>query len=146
MMRVNMLMAGCFLAQAVYRRLAVAGNGAGGACAGVRFLWSPTVGVVVDRCKLQVLLFAHDEGVVARFASDESVLPVSEDFGAELCSLVEEAGVSLGVDGEVGAETDEVLDPLAMAADVAELAAELLFPVGHVTRTPSPLPVREAAV
>src|SRR4051812_2063982 len=42
MMRVNMLMAGCFLAQAVYRRLAVAGNGAGGACAGVRFLWSLT--------------------------------------------------------------------------------------------------------
>jgi hypothetical protein len=33
-----------------------------------------------------------------------------------------------------------------VALDDAELAAELLFPVGHVTLTPSPLPVREAAV
>ncbi len=33
-----------------------------------------------------------------------------------------------------------------VAADDAELAAEFLFSVGHVTPTPSPLPVREAAV
>jgi hypothetical protein len=37
-------------------------------------------------------------------------------------------------------------DQMGIAADEAELAAKLLFPVGHVTRTPSPLPVREAAV
>jgi hypothetical protein len=101
---------------------------------------------VVDRCKLQVLRFAQDDSVVVGFAQEDFVLPVSEDFGAELGSLVEEAGVGLGVDGKVGAEADEVLDPRAIAADEAELAAEFLFPVGHVTRTPSPLPVREAAV
>jgi hypothetical protein len=60
--------------------------------------------------------------------------------------LVEEAGVGVGVDGEAGAEADEVLDQLAIAVDEAELAAELLLPAGHVTRAPSPLPVREAAV
>jgi hypothetical protein len=51
---------------------------------------------------------------------------------------VEEAGVGLGVDGEVGAETDEVRDQLEIAADEAKLAAELLLRIGHVTGTPSP--------
>jgi hypothetical protein len=96
---------------------------------------------VVDRCKLQVLRFAQDDSVVVGFAQEDFVLPVSEDFGAELGSLVEEAGVGLGVDGKVGAEADEVLDPRAIAADEAELAAEFLFSGrGHVTRTPLPPP------
>jgi hypothetical protein len=47
-------------------------------------------------------------------------------------------------------EQEEAGDQVRVAADeaelTAELAAKLLFPVGHVTRTPSPLPVREAAV
>jgi hypothetical protein len=59
---------------------------------------------------------------------------------------VEDAGVGLGVDGEVGAEADEVRDQLEIAADEAKLAAELLLRIGHVTGTPSPLPVREAGV
>jgi hypothetical protein len=45
-----------------------------------------------------------------------------------------------------GLEQEEGGDQMRVAADDAELAAELLFPAGHVTRTPSPLPVREAAV
>src|ERR1700744_5651660 len=45
-----------------------------------------------------------------------------------------------------GVEQEEGGDQMRNAADDAELAAKLLFPVGHVTRTPSPLPVREAAV
>jgi len=45
-----------------------------------------------------------------------------------------------------GLEQEEGRDQMWVAADDAELAAELLFPAGHVTRTPSPLPVREAAV
>jgi hypothetical protein len=49
---------------------------------------------------------------------------------------VEETGVGLGVDGEVGAEADEGPDQLEIAA---ELAMELLFRIGHVTGTPSPL-------
>ena len=43
-------------------------------------------------------------------------------------------------------EEEEGGDQIWVAADDAELAAELLFSVGHVTPTPSPLPVREAAV
>jgi hypothetical protein len=80
---------------------------------------------------------AHEDGVVARFASDDSVCPVSEERGAELCS-------GLGVDGEVGAEADEVRDQLEIAADEAELAAKLLPWVGD--GTPLPPPVREAGV
>jgi hypothetical protein len=45
-----------------------------------------------------------------------------------------------------GLEEEEGGDQMWGAADDAELAAELLFLVGHVTLTPSPLPVREAAV
>jgi hypothetical protein len=47
---------------------------------------------------------------------------------------------------QAGAEQEEGGDQMWAAADDAELAAKLLFPVGHVTPTPSPLPVREAAV
>jgi hypothetical protein len=43
-------------------------------------------------------------------------------------------------------EQEEGSDQVRVAADHAELAAELLFPVGRVTSTPSPLPVRERAV
>jgi hypothetical protein len=43
-------------------------------------------------------------------------------------------------------EQEEGGDQMRVAADDAELAAKLLFPVGHVTPAPSPLPVREAAV
>jgi hypothetical protein len=42
-------------------------------------------------------------------------------------------------------EQEEGSDQMWVAADDAELA-ELFFPVGHGTRTASPLPVREAAV
>jgi hypothetical protein len=45
-----------------------------------------------------------------------------------------------------GLEEEEGGDQVWVALDEAELAAKLLFPAGHVTRTPSPLPVREAAV
>jgi hypothetical protein len=46
--------------------------------------------------------------------------------------------VDLRVDGEVGAEADEVRDQLEIAADEAKLAAEPLLRIGHVTGTPSP--------
>jgi hypothetical protein len=47
---------------------------------------------------------------------------------------------------QAGFEEEEGGDQIWVALDDAELSAELLFPVGHVTLTPSPLPVREAAV
>jgi hypothetical protein len=47
---------------------------------------------------------------------------------------------------QAGLEQDEGGDQIWIAADDAELAAELLFWIGHVTPTPSPLPVREAGV
>jgi hypothetical protein len=47
---------------------------------------------------------------------------------------------------QAGAEQEEGRDQMRVAADDAELAAELLFPIGHVTPTSSPLPVRERAV
>jgi hypothetical protein len=43
-------------------------------------------------------------------------------------------------------EEEEGGDQRWVAADDAELAAELLFAAGHVAGDPSPLPVREAAV
>jgi hypothetical protein len=49
-----------------------------------------------------------------------------------------EAVCGLQVDGQAGAEADEVADQDGVAADEAEPAAELLLPVGHVTHTPSP--------
>jgi hypothetical protein len=66
--------------------------------------------------------------------------------GADAGLAEAEKPCGLRIDGQAGAEADEVADQLGVAADEAELAAELLLPVGHVTRTPSPLPVREAAV
>jgi len=47
---------------------------------------------------------------------------------------------------QAGLEKEEGGDQIWVAADDAKLAAELLFPVGHATCTPSLLPVREAAV
>ena len=47
---------------------------------------------------------------------------------------------------QAGLVEEEGGDQIWVAADEAELAAKLLFPVGHVTPTPSPLPVREASV
>ena len=45
---------------------------------------------------------------------------------------------------QAGLEEEEGGDQMWVATDDAELAAKLLFSVGHVT--PTPLPVREAAV
>jgi hypothetical protein len=45
-----------------------------------------------------------------------------------------------------GLEQEEGGDQIWVAADDAELAAELLLSVGYGAGTPSPLPVREAAV
>ncbi|HEY1963442.1 MAG TPA: hypothetical protein VGG59_00860 [Acidobacteriaceae bacterium] len=47
---------------------------------------------------------------------------------------------------QAGLQQEEGGDQMWVAADDAEMAAELVFRVGHVTPTPSPLPVREAAV
>ena len=52
-----------------------------------------------------------------------------------------ETACGLRVDGQAGSEADEVFDQVSVAADEAELAAELLLPA-----TPSLLPVREGAV
>jgi hypothetical protein len=57
-----------------------------------------------------------------------------------------ETACGLRIDGHAGADADEGADQLGVAADEAELAAELLLRMGHVTPPPSPLPVREAAV
>jgi hypothetical protein len=86
---------------------------------GVRFLWSLTTGFVGDHCNVS---------------------------GAQSDAAVAETAGGLWVDGQAGADADEVADQLGVAADEAELAAELLLWIGHVTRGPSPLPVREAAV
>jgi hypothetical protein len=56
-----------------------------------------------------------------------------------------EVQVVVGLE-QAGFEEEEGGDQIWVALDDAELAAELLFPVGHVTHTPSPLPVREATV
>jgi hypothetical protein len=61
--------------------------------------------------------------------------------------LAESGEVQVVADLELaGLEQEEGGDQVWVASDDAELAAKLLFPVGHVTCTPSPLPVREAAV
>ena len=80
----------------------------------------------------------------SRFGRDDSLLLRSRKSGAELGSLVEEACVGGGVDGQAGAEADEAGDELGAATDEAELTAELLFPVSRCT--PLPPPVREAGV
>ena len=54
--------------------------------------------------------------------------------------LAESGEVQVIADLELaGLEQEEGGDQVWVAADDAELAAELLFPVSHVTRTPSPL-------
>src|ERR1700733_1588988 len=95
MMRLNMLMAGRFLAQAVYRGACRTGGCAGGASCWVRSLWlltdwpseadgpvarfvgfaplSLTSALSGDRRNCRS--FAQDDGA-ERFASDDSVLPV----------------------------------------------------------------------
>jgi hypothetical protein len=53
--------------------------------------------------------------------------------------LAESGKVQIVADLELaGLEQEEGGDQVRVAADDAELAAELLFPAGHVTRTPSP--------
>jgi hypothetical protein len=47
---------------------------------------------------------------------------------------------------QAGLEDEEGGDQMWVAADDAELAAELLFPAGQGAGAPSPLPAREAAV
>jgi hypothetical protein len=47
---------------------------------------------------------------------------------------------------QAGLEEEEGGDQRWVAADDAELAAELLFPAGQGAGAPSPLPAREAAV
>jgi hypothetical protein len=65
-------------------------------------------------------------------------------FAVELAGSGE---VQVVADGEQAAlEEEEGGDQVWVAADDAELTAELLLSIGHVTLTPSPLPVREAAV
>jgi hypothetical protein len=65
-------------------------------------------------------------------------------FAVELAGSGE---VQLVADLELaGLEEEKGGDQMRVALDDADLAAKLLFPAGHVTRTPSPLPVREAAV
>ena len=61
--------------------------------------------------------------------------------------LAEGGEVPIVVDLELsGLEKDESGDQMRVAADEAELAAELLFAAGHGAATPSPLPVRETGV
>jgi hypothetical protein len=61
--------------------------------------------------------------------------------------LAESGEVRIVADLEqAGLEQEEGGDQIRVAADDLELAAELFFPVGHGTGTPSPLPVREAGV
>jgi hypothetical protein len=63
---------------------------------------------------------------------------------------VERKAVELKGSGEVqivaGVKDKESGDQTWVALNDAELAAELLFPIGQAMPTPSPLPVREAAV
>ena len=61
-----------------------------------------------------------------------------EEAGADAGPAETEAPGGFGVDGQAGAEADEVLDQVGVAADEAELAAKFLSSIGHVARTPSP--------
>jgi hypothetical protein len=76
---------------------------------------------------------------------------ISDEFPSQPClfavELAESGEVQVLGDLELaGLEQEEGGDQMWVAADDAELAAELLFPAGHVTPTPSPHPVRERAV
>jgi hypothetical protein len=105
--------------------------------------------VVGDLCRLQVLHFAQDGSVWFR--------PVKfprlgvEVFPSQSCLFA----VELAESGEVlfvpnllqaGLMEEEGGDQIWVAADDAELAAELLLLVGQGAGTPLPPPVREAAV
>jgi hypothetical protein len=63
---------------------------------------------------------------VPEFASQPGLRPVEAESGVE-------------VEVVAGLEQEESGDQMWVAADDAELATELLFRSGHVTRTPSPL-------
>jgi hypothetical protein len=60
--------------------------------------------------------------------------------GAAPETNVAETAGGLRVDGDAGADADEVADQVGVAADEAELAAELLFSIGGIPGTPSPPP------
>ena len=68
----------------------------------------------------------------------------SEVMSAEAALYLVEAERGIEVKVVAGLQAEEVGDEIRVALDQLKTAAELLFPVGHVTRTPSPLPVREA--
>jgi hypothetical protein len=112
---------------------------------------------VVDRCKLQVpfdklragFLFAPNDRLwcapVTFLRQNVEVFPSQPQLFA--VELAESGEVQVVADLEqAGLEEEEGGDQRWVAADEAELAAKLLFAAGHVTHTPSPLPVREAAV
>ena len=67
-------------------------------------------------------------------------------MSAEAALYLVEAERGIEVKVVAGLQAEEGGDQMWVASDDAELAAELLFRIGHVTATPSPLPVREAAV
>jgi hypothetical protein len=105
--------------------------------------------VVGDLCRLQVLHFAQDGSVWFR--------PVKfprlgvEVFPSKSCLFAVELAESdevLFVPNllQAGLMEEEGGDQIWVAADDAELAAELLLLVGQGAGTPLPPPVREAAV
>jgi hypothetical protein len=57
--------------------------------------------------------------------------------GAQPEASAAKAACGLGADGQADADADEIADQPDIAAD-AELAAELLLWIGHITGTPSP--------
>jgi hypothetical protein len=116
------------------RGLAVRGKGAFGACLWDRFLWSLTADEVGVRTISHISLRCG----ATEFPSQPHLFAVE---------LAESGEVQIVADLELAsAEQEESGDQMRVAADDAELAAKLLFPAGHGTLTPSPLPVREAAV
>jgi hypothetical protein len=132
-------MAGCFLAQEVYLRDTGAPPSQAHAPV-ARFVGfaplSLTLRVVGDRCRLQVHTLRFAQGRDDRLGCGSVKLP---RLGSGEVLII--AGLE-----QTGLEQEEGGDQIWVAADDAKLAAELLFPVGHVTATPFPLPVREAAV
>jgi hypothetical protein len=108
------------------------------------------------RLRRDVLGFAPLRSLTAGVVGDLTETHVSARSGAPIesgevsaaqpRSYVAQVAGSLRVDGQAGADADEGADQLCVAADDAELAAELVLRIGHVTPSPSPLPVREAAV
>ncbi|MFL6429264.1 MAG: hypothetical protein ACJ71S_13545 [Acidobacteriaceae bacterium] len=64
--------------------------------------------------------------------------------GAQACAHMVQAECGIDLDGQAGADADEVGDQLGVATGEAALAAELLSEVG--AGGPLPPPVREAGV